>query len=149
MKRILAAGLLALLGLGVLHTTASADCFHVYKPCYKFPVPPIPIFCPSFKFFCEACNHGCGCPSPGGHWYAQFPNQGAPMGYTIAPYGAFSGSVYGGGYGSYGQPAHAWSGYGQGYAAPAMNPGYAAPAQVPAWNGYGGQYVAQPYYWRQ
>src|SRR5262245_1277992 len=119
MKRFLGASLLALLGLGLGMSQASADwCVHLYRPCIKLPVPAIPILCPKFSFFCESCNVGC-CPTPGGPWWDQFPS-GGNAGYSIAPYGGFTGS-YGGVYGSYSAPVGAWGGYGQ-------------PSQ--AWGGY-------------
>lgn len=150
MKRVLVAGLLALFGLSLGQVTASADCFHVYKPCIRLPVPAIPIYCPSFKFFCESCN-GKNCPCPSGPWYSQFPG-GAPAGgygYMAPAYGGFGGSVYGG-WGGSAYSAQGWGGgYGQNYAvqpAPQWNGGYAQSPQ--GWTGGPvPQYTAYPNAW--
>lgn len=53
MKRIVVCGLLAIAVVSLSHSTASAICFDVYRPCIRLPLPRLPVFLPNFCIGCD------------------------------------------------------------------------------------------------
>ena len=136
MKKLVLAGALALVALGLVHQDAKAvwPCTQVIQPCWEIPLPRLPIVVPNVKFYCADC---CGFQNP--HytqaWYLYYPPQ-ANYGYTSPWYSYAAPHAY-----PYASAGQAPNGYA---AAPGQN--YAPQGFAPQNHQVAGQFAA-PAYW--